>query len=170
MISPMESKIDEGRSFTIRRDFHAPIAAVFQLWTDAELVRQWWGIENCTIPTCILDVRAGGEWRIDMLTMSGKLYRNHGVYRRVVANRYLEYTDEPDPELAEWAGSPPGQSVHAATFEGDEGDVTHVIFKVTLAAATDRTRLLAMGMREGWTQSFDRLVMLISATRTQVGR
>jgi uncharacterized protein YndB with AHSA1/START domain len=38
---------------------------------------------------------------------------------------------------------------------------THVHFEVTLASAADRERLLALGMRGGWTQSFDRLEQLI---------
>lgn len=161
MIASREPETDGGRSFTIRRTFRASPSAVFKLWTDPALVQQWWGIKGCTIPTCTLEVRVGGMWRIDMLTSSGKLYRNHGVYRSVISNRFLEYTDEPDPELIEWAGSPPGASIHRVSFESDRDDRTDVTFEVTLATPLDRTRLLAMGMREGWTQSFDRLAALI---------
>lgn len=150
------------RGFSLVRTFKAPAPAVFRLWTDPVLVAQWWGIRDCTIPSCALDVRVGGEWRIDMLTRSGKLYRNRGLYRRVVANGYLEYTDIPDPELVEWAGQPPGESVHAVTFEAD-GDMTHLTLEVTLATQHDRERLLALGMRRGWLQSFDRLALIVDA-------
>ena len=150
------------RGFSLVRTFNAPAPAVFRLWTDPVLVAQWWGIRDCTIPSCVLDVRVGGEWRIDMQTRSGKLYRNRGFYRRVVANGYLEYTDIPDPELAEWAGQPPGESVHAVTFEAD-GDMTHLSLEITLATQHDRERLLALGMRRGWLQSFDRLAVIVDA-------
>ena len=163
MTAAGERGIAKDRSFAIRRTFSAPAPEVFELWTDPALVRQWWGIKNCTIPTCTLDVRVGGEWRIDMRTASGKLYKNHGVYRSVIADSYLEYTDIPDPTLAEWGGLAPGESVHAVTFDGD-GNFTHVTFEVTLATAMDRERLLALGVREGWMQSFDRLVAVIEAT------
>ena len=150
------------RGFSLVRTFNAPAPAVFRLWTDPVLVAQWWGIRDCTIPSCVLDVRVGGEWQIDMLTRSGKLYRNRGFYRRVVADGYLEYTDIPDPELAEWAGQPPGESVHAVTFEAD-GDMTHLSLEITLATQHDRERLLALGMRRGWLQSFDRLAVIVDA-------
>ncbi|SFP72772.1 Uncharacterized conserved protein YndB, AHSA1/START domain [Mesorhizobium sp. NFR06] len=149
------------RSFTIERTFGAPVERVFRLWTDPLLVAQWWGIKGCTIPHCVLDPRIGGRWRIDMRSASGALYRNQGRYVEVIANRRLSYTDEPDPELREWAGSPPGQSLHTVTFAADGGG-THVSFEVTLASAADRERLLALGMRRGWTESFDRLEQLIA--------
>ena len=154
-----------GRSFTIERTFAAPVERVFRLWTDPLCVAQWWGIKDCTIPYCALDVRIGGRWRIDMRTASGALYRNEGQDVDVVANCLLSYTDEPDPELREWAGKPPGESLHTVTFETD-GARTRVCFEVMLASAADRERLLALGVREGWMQSFDRLEREISRLAT----
>jgi uncharacterized protein YndB with AHSA1/START domain len=153
------------RSFTIERTFAAPVERVFRLWTDPLCVAQWWGIKDCTIPYCALDVRVGGRWRIDMRTASGALYRNQGQYVDVVANCRLSYTDEPDPELREWAGRPPGQSLHTVTFESD-GARTRICFEVMLASAADRERLLALGVREGWMQSFDRLERAVSRPAT----
>ncbi|PZV39526.1 SRPBCC family protein [Mesorhizobium kowhaii] len=158
MSAPQASAAD--RSFAIQRVFDAPVERVFRLWTDPALVAQWWGIKDCTIPHCVLDVRVGGRWRIDMRTSSGALYRNQGSYLEVVVNSRLIYSDEPDPELREWAGKPPGQSRHTVTFT-PEAQRTHVHFEVTLASVADRERLLALGMRGGWTQSFDRLEQLI---------
>jgi uncharacterized protein YndB with AHSA1/START domain len=156
----------DERGFTIERIFAAPVERVFELWTDPLLVAQWWGIRNCTIPHCALDVRVGGRWRIDMRTAGGALYRNQGSYVDVVANRRLSYTDEPDPELREWAGKPPGESLHSVTFSAD-GAKTHVAFTVTLASAADRERLLALGIRHGWTDSFDRLEQFIGLHAAQ---
>ncbi|WP_214477497.1 SRPBCC domain-containing protein [Mesorhizobium sp. dw_380] len=156
------------RSFAIERIFNAPIERVFRLWTDPLLVAQWWGIRDCTIPHCVLDVRVGGRWRIDMLTASGVLYRNQGSYIEVVENSRLSYSDEPDPEIREWAGKPPGQSRHTVTFT-PHGGQTHVHFEVTLASAADRERLLALGMRDGWSQSFDRLEQLIRQGASHAG-
>lgn len=155
---PMEAAAD--RSFAIERTFNAPVECVFRLWTDPLLVAQWWGIKDCTIPHCVLDVSVGGRWRIDMRTLSGALYRNQGSYLEVVENERLSYSDEPDPEIREWAGKPPGQSRHTVIFT-PQGKRTHVHFEVTLASPADRERLLALGMRGGWTQSFDRLEELI---------
>jgi len=164
----MSATATADRSFAIERIFKAPVGRVFKLWTDPLLVAQWWGIRDCTIPHCVLDVRAGGRWRIDMLTASGTLYRNQGSYLEVVENVRLSYRDEPDPEIREWAGKPPGESRHTVTFTPG-GAGTHVHFEVTLASPADRERLLALGMRGGWTQSFDRLEQLINRGADHAG-
>jgi uncharacterized protein YndB with AHSA1/START domain len=166
MSAPAAQTADRG--FAIDRVFNAPVERVFRLWTDPLLVAQWWGIRNCTIPRCELDVRAGGRWRIDMLTASGALYRNQGSYLEVAENARLSYRDEPDPEIREWAGKPPGESRHTVTFTPD-GARTHVHFEVTFASAADRERLLALGMRDGWTQSLDRLAQLIGRSANHAG-
>lgn len=164
----MSAPATADRSFAIERIFNAPVERVFKLWTDPLLVAQWWGIKDCTIPHCVLDVRVGGRWRIDMLTASGALYRNQGSYLEIVENLRLSYRDEPDPEIREWAGKPPGQSRHTITFTPD-GARTHVHFEVTLASTADRERLLALGMRGGWIQSFDRLQQLINRGADHAG-
>ncbi|MBN9221492.1 MAG: SRPBCC domain-containing protein [Mesorhizobium sp.] len=166
MSAPIATAADRG--FAIERIFNAPVERVFKLWTDPLLVAQWWGIKGCTIPRCELDVRAGGRWRIDMLTAGGTLYRNQGSYLEVAENAGLSYRDEPDPEIREWAGKPPGESVHTVTFTPD-GARTHVHFEVTFASAADRERLLALGMRGGWTQSLDRLEQLIEGSADHAG-
>ena len=164
----MSAPATADRGFAIERMFDAPVERVFRLWTDPLLVAQWWGVRDCTIPLCQLDVRVSGRWRIDMLTASGALYRNQGSYLEVVENVRLSYRDEPDPEIREWAGKPPGQSRHTVSFTAS-GARTHVHFEVTLASAADRERLLALGMRGGWMQSFDRLEQLINKKAYHAG-
>ncbi|QND55959.1 SRPBCC family protein [Mesorhizobium huakuii] len=164
----MSAPATADRSFAIERIFNAPVERVFRLWTDPLLVAQWWGIRDCTIPHCALDLRVGGRWRIDMLTASGALYRNQGSYLDIVENVRLSYSDEPDPEIQEWAGKPPGRSRHTVSFTAS-GARTHVHFEVTLASVADRERLLALGMRGGWMQSFDRLEQLINRGADHAG-
>jgi uncharacterized protein YndB with AHSA1/START domain len=44
----------------VERVFDAPRAHVFSVWTDPELIPEWWG-ENTTVEE--MDVRPGGRWR-----------------------------------------------------------------------------------------------------------
>jgi uncharacterized protein YndB with AHSA1/START domain len=158
-----------SRGFSIERLFAAPLDQVYLLWTDPTLVAQWWGIRGSTIPVCALDVRIGGAWRIDMLTASGKLYRNHGQYLDVRPQELLIYSDVRDPELAEWGGNPPADALHTVAF-ASIADGTRVTFEVSVAAAPDRDRLLALGIREGWLESFDRLDQTIHSVTERFGQ
>jgi uncharacterized protein YndB with AHSA1/START domain len=50
----MEKKI------VVSRVFNAPVDLVWKLWTDAELVKRWWGPDNFTCPVAEMDFREGG--------------------------------------------------------------------------------------------------------------
>lgn len=147
----------------IHRAFDAPRDLIFRIWTDPRYVALWWGVEGATNPTCQMDVRPGGKWRIDMRTASGVLYPNAGEYLDVVPNERLVYTDVPVASSPAWHGSPPGVAVHTVTFE-DEGDRTGVTLHVRFSTVVDRDRLAARGYKDGLGQAFDRVERLIAAT------
>lgn len=150
----------------LSRVFDGPPDLVFRIWTDPRLVALWWGVEGATNPTCELDVRPGGRWRIDMRTASGRLYRNQGVYLEVVENSRLVYSDIPDPDLPEWRGEPPGSRWHTVTFTG-RGHQTHVTLEVRMESEADLDRMSALGMPDGLNQGFDRLARLLASLRAR---
>ena len=47
----------------ITRSFAAPAALVFRLWSDAELLKRWFGPKDFTCPSYSLDFRVGGAYR-----------------------------------------------------------------------------------------------------------
>ena len=47
----------------IERHFEAPAALVWRLWTDAELLKRWFGPKDFTCPSYSLDFRIGGRYR-----------------------------------------------------------------------------------------------------------
>jgi uncharacterized protein YndB with AHSA1/START domain len=60
----MKTQVTTPNELEIRveREFDAPREHVFRVWTDPELIPQWWG-ENTTVEE--MDVRAGGRWRFN---------------------------------------------------------------------------------------------------------
>lgn len=158
-----------ARMIMVDRIFEGPADLIYRIWTDPALVAEWWGVEHATNTRCMLDVRPGGRWRIDMQTASGRLYRNEGVYLEVIENERLVYTDIPDPEILEWAGEPPATRIHTVTFE-DHGETTHVLVEIAFQTVADRDRMVAFGMPSGWQQSFDRLEALLASKRMQLVR
>ena len=46
----------------VERVFDAPRAHVFSVWTDPQLIPEWWG-DNTTVEE--MDVRPGGTWRFN---------------------------------------------------------------------------------------------------------
>ena len=58
----MKTQVTTPNELEIRveREFDAPRDHVFRVWTDPELIPQWWG-DNTTVEE--MDVRPGGRWR-----------------------------------------------------------------------------------------------------------
>lgn len=150
-----------GHRFAVERWFNAPPAVVWRFWTEPDRVQQWWGIHGSTIVTCVLDVRVGGAWRIDMRTRSGRVYRNEGAYLEVDPERRLVFTDVPDLELPEWQGRRKLPGTQTVTFTAREGG-THVHLEVELESAAERDLLLELGMDKGLTEGLERLEGLLA--------
>jgi hypothetical protein len=78
------NEVQDEKGFLVVKDYDAPRALVYKVWTDPALVARWWGIEGATNPICEMDVRVGGEWRIDMRLPNGMVFPNRGIYEEVV--------------------------------------------------------------------------------------
>ena len=58
--------MDPIKEVTLKKTYDASLEKVWQAWTDPEILKQWWGPNNVTIPECEVDLRVGGEFYIVM--------------------------------------------------------------------------------------------------------
>ena len=83
-----------ARELVVTRVFDAPIALVYEAWTDPRHVVHWWKPQGFAEPQVLaMDVRVGGEWRIRMPALDGTHCTAYGVYREVVPNRRIAWDD-----------------------------------------------------------------------------
>lgn len=75
----------------LTRVYDAPVAAVWDAWTDPEQVAQWWGPRGFTITTHSKDLRPGGHWRYTMHGPDGVDYANVTNYLEVEKHKKLVY-------------------------------------------------------------------------------
>ena len=86
---------------TIERNFDAPVELIWQMWTDPEHFRAWYGPTGATIPVAKMDVRIGGTRLacMEMQTSDGPMQMWFtGEYREVVENERLVYTESMSDE------------------------------------------------------------------------
>ncbi len=79
-------------ALVIRRTYEAPPQRVYEAWTNPELAQQFLCPAGMTVGDLKLDVRAGGKFRIEMLTPEGEPFVAYGVYREVVPASRLSMT------------------------------------------------------------------------------
>lgn len=83
------------RDIVITRIINAPIATVWNAWTDPEQVIRWWGPSDYTSPGCQLDLREGGRYLFAMRAPASQgsgISYTAGVYKEIVEQERLVFT------------------------------------------------------------------------------
>jgi uncharacterized protein YndB with AHSA1/START domain len=97
----MTDSDDSQDAVVIERSFDAPVDLVWQMWTDPEHFKAWYGPDTATIPVAKMDVRVGGTRLVcmEMQTPNGPMRMWFtGEYRAVVKNQRLHYTESMSDE------------------------------------------------------------------------
>ena len=119
----------------VEREFDAPRAHVFSVWTDPELIPGWWGDQTVVEE---MDVRPGGKWRFN--TGYGVV---EGEYREV----------EPPERLVQTFQN------HLQTLEFEDlgGERTKLIQTMRFATPEERDTTMQYGVEDGAKSGFARV-------------
>ena len=134
------------------RIFDAPRELVFQAWTDAKLLQQWWGPHGFTNPRCEVDARPGGAMHIDMRGPDGTVYPMTATFREVVLPEKIVFKSG----ALDQHGAPLFEILNTVTF-ADEGGKTKLTIRAHVLSAGPHAAMHLAGMEMGWTQTLDRL-------------
>jgi uncharacterized protein YndB with AHSA1/START domain len=136
------------------RIVRVPPATVFRACTEPEELARWWGPRGFTTPTIEIDLRVGGRYRFAMQPPEGTVFHLTGEFLEVDPSSRLAYTfvwEPPDPDDRETVVRLSFRDVDGST----QVDFTQGVF------ATEARRALH---EQGWTDSFERLQELLSAS------
>ena len=156
-MSPAETKITmpSDREVAMTRVFDAPRALVFEAWTNPKHVPHWLlGPEGWTMPICEIDLRPGGSWHFMWRKADGTEMDMTGAYREVRPPERLVSTEKWGPEWPE--------TINTLTLSEKDGKTT-VTNTILYPSKEARDAALKTGMKEGATQSFDRLERYLRA-------
>ena len=141
------------REIHVERIFDAPRDRVFELFTDPELIPEWWGPRGTTTIVDEMDVRPGGSWRYVTRNSDGSETAFRGTYREVSPPDRIVQTFE-------WEGMPGHVSVDTAVFE-DLGERTKLVSSSIFHTTEERDGMLGSGMEEGMNETYQRFDELI---------
>jgi uncharacterized protein YndB with AHSA1/START domain len=89
-MEPKSSNTDD-RELRISRLFEAPIDLVWEVWTNPDHIKNWWGPNGFTNTIHKMDVRPGGEWDLTMHGPDGTDYPNKSIFKEVVKHERIAY-------------------------------------------------------------------------------
>ena len=153
-----EMSLQGDAAILITRRFDAPPEAVFQAWTDPEIVKLWWAPHalGMSMASCEAEVRVGGRYRYVLRTPDGETIAFSGEYRQIEPARRLVYTQILEPMAHA------GEALIDVTFER-VGEKTSVTSLETYPSAEVRHMAVASGMEEGMRQTMDQLAALLAS-------
>ncbi len=138
------------RVLVITRLLAAPLALVFQAWTDPERMMRWYAPEGLETPYAEADLCVGGRFRVLMREADGKEHDVSGEYREIVQNRKLVFTWS-------WVRSPEDISLVTVELE-PEGDGTRLtLTHEQLPDSEERD-----SHQSGWSTALNKLGKLVT--------
>ncbi len=158
-----DSTISED-AVVIERVFEAPIDLIWQMWTNPEHFKNWYGPTGFTVPVAEMDVRVGGKQLVCMASPDGSMKMwTTGEYTEVVPNERLVYTDSPADEN--------GNVVSPSAMGMPDGYPTTTEVTVQLEDLGGRTKMVMThagvqadsGAGGGWEQAFAKMASYIES-------
>jgi uncharacterized protein YndB with AHSA1/START domain len=138
----------DGFSLELTRLIPASRARLFEFFADAALLAEWWGPSGFSIPSIDFVPSAGATYRIQMQPPDGDAFELTGTFREVEIPSRLAFTFNWEP------ADPDDQETVAELALEEIDDSTRVRLRQGPFKTEGRRAL----HRDGWTESFDRLV------------
>ena len=144
----------------IERTFDAAIEDVWNMWTDPELFKSWYGPNGMSVPVAEMDLTVGGTRKVCMEMQTPERTMSMwfiGVYKEITPPSRLVYTESMCQE--------DGTLIPPQAMGMPEGhpDVTDVIVDLIKADGKTKMTMVHIGVpagsagEGGWNQAFDKL-------------
>ena len=152
----------------LERVYEAAPEMVWQSWTKPELLKQWWGPNNVTIPECEVDLKVGGKFYIVMEAGAAM-----GPYKGLLWPMLAEFTAvEPNSKLfynaQAWTEGDKEETTIDQTTEvtfTEENGKTKVKVKAAIYKTGPKAKMAAEGMQMGFTQQLEKLNAFLSTKK-----
>jgi len=154
----MNDSTNTKDAVVIERTFEAPVELVWQMWTDPEHFKQWYGPKGFSVPVAEIDLRVGGKRLVCMASPDGSMKMwTTGEHTEIFPTERLVYTESPADEN--------GNVVPPSAMGMPDGYPATTEVTVLLEDLAGRTRMVMThagvpadsGAGGGWEQAFDKL-------------
>lgn len=141
-----------NRTITIKRTFNAPIALVWEAWTQAEHIAEWWSPKGIQTKVVTHDFKIGGKWKYIMPMPNGQEFIAEGQYIEIVAFEKI---------ISSANFKPMTEGVEIQSLFKANGNQTDFTFNVVHPTEDYKIQQEKMGIMNGWGGVFDRLDQLL---------
>jgi len=131
------------------RTFNAPRHLVWEAWSKAEHVARWFTPAPLTTPSCEVDLRTGGVFKLVMRMPNGVDLPMDARFTEVVPKELIAFSARIHGDV----------DVETTVTFADDGEKTVLHVHQTYSRESDATR----GANAGWTQTLKQLGEVVQA-------
>jgi uncharacterized protein YndB with AHSA1/START domain len=156
--------------FTITRQFKLPLAVVWQAWSEAERLQQWWGPKGCKLDVRRLEFRPGGFFHYAMNFDGAPAMWGRFNYREIVPQAKLVWLNSFSNERCGIARAPfsdvcPLEIENTVTFTEQDGVTTVALRAQPFGETADERQFfkdLQPSLEQGYGGTFDQLALYLA--------
>ena len=149
--------LPSDREIVMQRVFNAPARTLFEVWTNPEHVKKWYGVRSTTVTVCDIDLRVGGKWRWVVTKPQGMEIAFSGVFLEIDPPRRLQKTEV-------FEAMPGAECLVTLSFDEKDGQTTltsNMLFKTK----ADRDVCLKSGMDLGVRECYQKIDEILETLR-----
>lgn len=153
----------ENNTITVKREFAAELALVWDAYTKPEILDQWWAPKPWKARTKTMDFREGGHWHYAMVGPEGEEhwawadYKNIEILKKFTGlDAFADVDGNINKELP--------QSTWDASFTG-KGNVTLVELHISYPDLAQLEATIQMGFKEGLSMAMEGLDDLLPSLK-----
>lgn len=157
---------EEAKTIHVLRHFNAPLSLVWQAWTTAELLDQWFAPAPWKAETQSMDFRNGGHWHYAMVGPKGEKHYGKALYQNIIPQKSVTAQDT----FCDAAGNVDESLPQNRTQQdfSEAGNQTQVDVRLQFDDLKDLETTLEMGFKEGFNaglQNLDTLLQKLQNTQ-----
>jgi uncharacterized protein YndB with AHSA1/START domain len=127
------------------------VELVWEVWTNPEHIRHWWGPDGFTNTILKMEVKEKGAFNLTMHGPDGKDYKNESFFTHIEKFQRLEYDHVTGPKF------------HAAVTFEKQGKKTLMMWRMTFESVALKEQVVkTFGADEGLRQNAVRLAEYLS--------
>lgn len=166
------------KEVTLEKIYGASPETLWQAWTQPEMLKQWWGPNDVTIPECEVDLKVGGKFYIVMEAgeamgpYKGTRWPMDAKFTVVEPNSKLFYAAKAWTEGHNDNGETLIDQTTEVAFTKEDGPdapagtgKTKVTVRAVIHNIGPAAKMAAEGMQMGFTQQLDKLNTFLAAKK-----
>lgn len=149
----------ENNTIHVKREFNAVLELVWDAWTKAELLDQWWAPKPYRTETKSLNLQVGGMWLYAMISPENEAHWCKADYKSIETHRLISWLDAFCDEAGNENKEKP-RSLWTNVFSEEKG-ITTVSVTLKHDRMEDIEAMIEMGFKEGFTMALGNLDELL---------